>query len=391
MKTKVSDTVTHKTRRNALKKVFCQIQGTCTLAILDLNQCFDRAYRMGRKNKSYSRTLHQQAYDRFYGMLKVGEGKSKKEAIANGTSDDKIFSYATYQTYWKHAKYFIRWVNRNHPECTTLSKARKYVSEWLEQRTNYTDKNGKQLSAWTIQTEAAAVNKLFRISADDPGRFQPPARRRYNITRSRMDTKRDKHFSKSNNAELINFCRGTGCRRNVLAKLTQDDLWTRERMESALKRLQGDPSPEAIALALDLKDALAVFPDQDSFIFHRKDKNGKQRFAPIVGDHKDAIIRRFRETLPGKKVWEYIHSAADVHGYRGDYAMTIYKYYARDVGELPYDRVNLGTGKYYQSQVYICRKDEAGKKLDKAAMLKASKALGHNRLSVVADNYLRGL
>ena len=58
---------------------------------------------------------------------------------------------------------------------------------------------------------------------------------------------------------------------------------------------------------------------------------------------------------------------------------------------IPYDRVNRGTGKRYQSQVYTCRKDEAGKKLDKAAMLICSKALGHNRISVVADNYIRGL
>ena len=53
--------------------------------------------------------------------------------------------------------------------------------------------------------------------------------------------------------------------------------------------------------------------------------------------------------------------------------------------------VNKGTGKRYQSEVYSCRKDEAGKKLDKAAMLVCSKALGHNRISVVADNYIRGL
>ena len=32
-----------------------------------------------------------------------------------------------------------------------------------------------------------------------------------------------------------------------------------------------------------------------------------------------------------------------------------------------------------------------GKKLDKAAMLLASKALGHNRIEVVAINYIRGL
>lgn len=67
------------------------------------------------------------------------------------------------------------------------------------------------------------------------------------------------------------------------------------------------------------------------------------------------------------------------------------KAHAREIKDIPYDRVNRGTGKRYQSQVYTCRKDEAGKKLDKAAMLICSKALGHNRISVVADNYIRGL
>ena len=38
---------------------------------------------MGRKNKSYYKDLHQQAYDRLNGMQAFGE--SKKEAIANGT------------------------------------------------------------------------------------------------------------------------------------------------------------------------------------------------------------------------------------------------------------------------------------------------------------------
>ena len=65
--------------------------------------------------------------------------------------------------------------------------------------------------------------------------------------------------------------------------------------------------------------------------------------------------------------------------------------HARAIQDIPYDRINRGTGRRYQSQVYTCRKDEAGRKLDKAAMLVCSKALGHNRISVVADNYIRGL
>lgn len=52
---------------------------------------------MGYKDKKYSKTLHQQAYDKLTGMQAFGE--SKKEAIANGTAKDKIFSFNTYKTY----------------------------------------------------------------------------------------------------------------------------------------------------------------------------------------------------------------------------------------------------------------------------------------------------
>ena len=42
---------------------------------------------MGRKNKAYYKDLHQQAYERLHGMLSFGE--SKKEAVANGTNQEK--------------------------------------------------------------------------------------------------------------------------------------------------------------------------------------------------------------------------------------------------------------------------------------------------------------
>ena len=98
-----------------------------------------------------------------------------------------------------------------------------------------------------------------------------------------------------------------------------------------------------------------------------------------------------QNTPSEEKVWQHVHQSADIHGYRAEYATAMYKAHARPIEEIPYDRVNKGSGRKYQSEVYICRKDEAGRKLDKAAMLVCSKALGHNRISVVADNYIRGL
>lgn len=39
--------------------------------------------------------------------------------------------------------------------------------------------------------------------------------------------------------------------------------------------------------------------------------------------------------------------------------------------------------------ITYCRGDRKGTWLDKNAMLMASKALGHNRISIIASNYLR--
>ena len=340
---------------------------------------------MGRKNKAYVKDLHQQAYARLTEMQAFGT--SKKESVANGTAKDKIFSYKTYEAYWKHTKYFIKYIQANHPECTTLKAAKQYMNEWLQMRTD----EGK--SAWTIHLEAKALGKLFGIDPTDEQYFQPPKRERQKITRSRVDRVRDKHFSKSNNDELIKFCKGTGLRRSELLDLRGKDLISRAEIEDEISRLEKqqnethDPNRERW---LDMLRDTRMFKSE-YFTHVRCGKGGRVRMSPIIGANAEQIIERMRNTALEEKVWQHVSENADIHGYRAEYATEIYKAHARAIEDIPYDRVNKGTGRKFQGDVYVCRKDEAGRKLDKAAMLICSKALGHNRISVVADNYIRGL
>ena len=247
------------------------------------------------------------------------------------------------------------------------------------------------LSAWTIQTEAKALGKLYGINPDDPDYFQPPKRNRQDITRSRVDRARDKHFSVSNNDELIKFCKGTGLRRSELASIKGKDLISRSEIEMELNQLNllENLTPEEVKRLNILKDAMRF--ESEYYINIENGKGGRKRISPIVGKNIDQIVERMKNTPEDKKVWEYVNSNADIHSYRADYATEIYKKYARNIEDIPFDRVNKGTGKKFQSEVYACRKDESGKKLDKAAMLLSSKALGHNRIEVVANNYIRGL
>ena len=338
---------------------------------------------MGRKNKSYYKDLHQQAYDRLTGMQSFGD--SKRTAVAEGTDREKIFSFNTYKTYWKHIKYFIKYIKEKHPECTTLKSAKKHVNEWLQVRVD------EGLSAWTIQTEAKALGKLYGISPDDADYFKPPKRNREDIQRSRGDRVRDLHFSKTNNDELIKFCRGTGLRRSELEQLRGKDLVTRAQIEKEISRIESlqERSPYDEKKLEMLRDTRMFH--EEYFTHVRSGKGGRERMSPIIGKNAEQIIERIRSTLPEEKVWQHVHKSADIHSYRAEYATAIYKTHARPIQEIPYDRVKPGTGIRYQSEVYTCRKDEAGKKLDKAAMLVCSKALGHNRISVVADNYIRNL
>lgn len=340
---------------------------------------------MGRRNKEYSIDLYHQAYDRLTGMQSFGE--SKKAAIAAGTDQDKIFSYNTYQTYWKHTKYFIKWVKETHPECTTLKKARTYANEWLQSRVDH------GLSAWTIQTEAKALGKLYGIQPDDKDYFQPPKRNREDIVRSRLsDRVRDQHFSVTNNEELIKFCQGTGLRRSELCDLRGSDLMTRAQVEKEIAQLEGlDQLTVEQVKHLGVLTDTRIFSESEYFVRVRNGKGGRERISPIIGKSTDQIVARMQNTAAEEKVWRHVHTRADIHAYRGEYATAIYKAHARPIEEIPYDRQHGGTGHRFQSDVYTCRKDESGKKLDRAAMLVASKALGHNRIEVVANNYIRGL
>lgn len=341
---------------------------------------------MGReKSKLYHKDIHRQAYEKLTSMQAFGESRHRDKR--DGSDKEKIYSYKTYETYWQQTRYFLKWLRINHPGCKNLKKAKKYVNPWLEHLVE------QEYSAWTIHTACAALCKLYAIDKNDPKRFRPPTRHRADIERSRGVAARDRDFSVSNNHELIEFVKATGTRRNVLQKLKGSDLWSSERMGERAKELcllpeRTDAQNRELRM---LRETMELFPMYSWFLMHRRDKGGRQRLSPICGPGAAAVVARMQNTLPNERVWFHVPSGMDVHGYRADYATVLYKAHARPIEKIPYDTVNKGTGRLYQSEVYNCRKDEKGKRLDKRAMLLVTKALGHNRLSVAADFYLRNI
>lgn len=60
-------------------------------------------------------------------------------------------------------------------------------------------------------------------------------------------------------------------------------------------------------------------------------------------------------------MWQHVHNCADIHGYRAEYATAIYKAHARAIEEIPYDRVNRGTGGVIKARFILAEKMKRGR------------------------------
>lgn len=302
---------------------------------------------MGYKNKLSLVAQIKQTLD-----SRLAIGQSKHQAKIEGVSHEYIYSWETYRSYMKHCNYFASWCKDQQyitdtlgHKARSLEECRPFVDDWLKTRVS--------LSAYTQKLEASALAKLYGCSTKDF--IKTSTRNRSLITRSRGKKVRDANFSEENHKDLIAFCCSTGLRRAELKALTGDKL---------------------------------IFKNNKPYIVVSSgSKGGRYREAPVIGDVE--LVIRMMQAASNKKVFDKIPNGADIHSYRSDYATAIYNSLARPIQEIPFDARNRGTGRLYQKEVYNCRGDQKGVKLDKIAMLEASRALGHNRISVVAEHYIR--
>lgn len=276
-----------------------------------------------------AQNLSRQVTNKLSSMCAYGQSKHHDKQI--GATKDKIYSFQTFKSYNKAALGFAEWVKEKYG-CTDLDEARQYAKEYIQERND-----NMILSAYTVKLDASALAKLYGVSSNEFGETR--SRERAEITRSRGTSTGDRHFSLSNNAEIIQFCQGTGLRRSELQNLRGTDL----------------------------------NPDKT---IHVVGKGGRHRDVPIIGPNREKIIEKI-QAAGENRVWDKVPVAMDVHSYRAEYATEYYHSIARPKDEIP------------REDRYCCRGDLKGVWYDRPAMLEVSQALGHNRESVIAEHYIR--
>ena len=287
---------------------------------------------MGHKNK---KTLVKQVSDELDSQFMAGKGRQKHldKGIENGMRG-RIYSDSTLRTYKKHCCYFVKWCKEQH-KCKTLEECRQYVHEWMETR--------RDLSAWTQKTEISALAKLYRCRTEDLDVKTPPRRRR-DIKRSRHKTEYDRHFSEETHRDIVTFGKCTGLRRRELARIRGDDL-IEKNGRYYLNVTAGT-------------------------------KGRRSRLSPIVGsDEEIKTVLQLCRTSGHEKIFGKVPHAMDEHGYRREYCNRVYQSEKRPIKVLS------------ESDRYYCRNDMKGIVYDRRALLIASEALGHSRISVIPVNY----
>lgn len=287
---------------------------------------------MGRKY-SPKNTLIREAIWLLHKMLDQGKGNSKHYAKLYGSLHYVIFSYETFSQYVREIKDLCDHCYRLHG-CRTVADCRAYAAEWLQSMID------RGLSAWTVYKRRSAAAKLFGCRGPDI--CPVPKERRADIKRSRAPKSEKTLRWEERNQDLVAFFRGSGLRRHELLALRKGDL---------------------------------VYRDGHWFVYVRRGKGGRSRYALYIGDV--AVAQQlFLNADEYGRVFPKISSCAPIHSYRRDYAQAFYEMVARDVTKLD------------KSETYRCRKDKLGVVYDREAMLTVSLALGHERISVVAGHYL---
>lgn len=274
----------------------------------------------------------------------------------NPAKAEGIHSVKTMEAYRQTAFEFTGWLKENHPETRDLMTVpREHVVAYLQQRQT----EGK--SPWTVSKDMSALNKVLslNVTKQEAGLRE---RSYMHAERSRLDRAHDHKYNPKNYERQITFAKAFGCRRESIVGGTYQ-----------------------------VKD-VSLFKHEGKVYVSLIEKGGRYREAPCLSSMQPTIEKMFpniseRPLTPinelqstGKANFEVLYQSSqghlfdryttkiDNHAFRHEYARTILQ-------EI--------------SQVLESKDEKLYRGYDRQVLKEVSEALGHSRLSVVVEHYLR--
>lgn len=299
-------------------------------------------------------------------------GHSKRAARhEQGTHNPSgIYSTTTLVTYQRETDKFAAWVRETH-DCRHAAEALPHVSEYLR------SEKARGLSDSTVTLARSALAKAYHVESSS---FNVELHRsRDEITRGRGEiTSRDTgHFSYERNRDILDFCKGTGCRANT-------DLGR--------------------GVNCHVKDLYEK--DGHWYLHIAEGKGGRSRDvyipAAYAGRIREIADQAERDRGRDGRIIEHVPCRLSSHTIRRDYARAMYADLERDPElrahlraeyAIP-DRLTYrvdGVEREYQSDVIELRGKAHGETYSREICTIVSNALGHgdNRTSTIVNNYLR--
>ncbi len=269
-----------------------------------------------------------------------------------------IFSHNTYNAYKQTAVEFAGWLKQSHPGIKVMNQITK------EQAIQYLQKRQAEgLSSYSVSKDMPALNKILNFSICKK-EANLNNRSYKNVARSRAERQHDKKYNPKNYAKQITFAKATGCRRESV--------------------LGGQYQVKPCSVWRDFKGNIFV-----SLV----EKGGKFRNASVLSKYKEEIEKiipnitvrmpynslameafHFKElyrTSGPKYLFSRYTKKIDNHAFRAQYARDRYE-------ELVQQKMGQRGEILSNYRGY-----------DRDCLRQVSFDLGHNRINVVVEHYMR--
>lgn len=294
-------------------------------------------------------------------LLRIGESKHLAKKVYkeyceannlpwNPAKSPFIHSTQTAESYRQTVGEFCTWLKTEKPEVwktKDLSNIDKKIAyEYLQDR----EKQG--CSAWTVSKDMSAINKVLDLGLNKKeGNLQERSLK--DISRSREFCKHDDKYNPANYKDQIEFAKAFGVRRESI----QGGQF--QVRENSLFKSNGKVYCSLIEKGGRYREAPCLAKYQSSI----ESKYNIQEREPFT---KEQFIESYYENK-GNYLFNTYTNKIDNHAFRAEYATNLY----RELAEQKETVINDYRG------------------YDSVVLKEVSEALGHSRINVVVDHYLR--